>query len=239
MSNDYPSQQGGSTDQLRRQGEEAIGQTQHDAEQVVRHAGQEAGEVVDTARREVRDVVDEATSAITREADQRTRQAGGALHDLSQDLHQMAQGDGQRTHAAEYLDAIATSLDRLAGRMEEGGSTGMIDTLRSTAERRPGSFVTGSAIAGFVAGRMIRNGDRPGSSSGSSGSGSTSSAPGPRQQGSDITDVQRQIDLRGESAREAEADSYQDDLTTVGAGRPGTGSIPPPPPPGARPPEAF
>jgi hypothetical protein len=243
MSNQYPTHQAGSTDELRRQGEAAIGETQHDAEQVVRHAGDEAGAVIDTARREVRDVVDEAVSAVSHEADQRTRQVGSSLHDLSHDLHQMARADGDRTNAHEYVDAIANAIDRFADRLETGGTDGAVSALRSTAERRPGSFLTGSALAGFVVGRMIRNGDRPGATASSSTYGETGRATGtPERDGQpSTTGVQREIDLREESPREAEADAYQPqaDYTTVGAGRPGTGSIPPPPPPGARPPEAF
>lgn len=241
MSNQYPSQQTGSTDELRRQGAEAIGETQHDAEQVVRHAGEEAGAVVDTARREVRDVVDEAMSAISTEADQRTRQVGSGLHDLSHDLHQMARTNGERTNASEYVDAIANAIDRFADRLENGGSDGMVDALRSTAERRPGSFLTGSALAGFVVGRVIRNGDRPGAATSSTSELDTRDRPLSSSQRATSAEVQREIDLRHEVPRDVGADAYrsQDDYTTVGAGRPDTGSIPPPPPPGARPPEAF
>jgi vacuolar-type H+-ATPase subunit H len=231
MTNEHSSQPGGTTDEprratdeLRHRGEEVIGATQRDAERVVRHAGEEAGAVVDTARREVRDVVDEAVTAVRHETDERTRQAGSALHDLSRDLHRMAADDGERSPAAEYIDAIANTLDRLAGRLDEGSSS-VVDSIRSTAERRPGSFVTGSALAGFVVGRIIRNGDRP-------------STGQPRSDEATPSEIDLRDEPRGPSRSSTErVDPFHEgsDLTSVGAGRPSSGSIPPPPPPGVRP----
>ncbi len=215
---------GGTSDHLRHEAEEVVGQTQHDVEQVVRHAGEEAGSVVDTARREVRDVVDEAASAIRQEADQRTRQAGNALHDLGRDLHEMAEGQQSRSTASEYVDAIANTVDRLADQLEEGGSEGMLTAIRSTASRRPGAFVSGSALAGFVVGRMIRNGDRPDPGS------------------PDRDDRPEEIDLRTDSrSLSSQRSEYGEprrsmpepvrEYASSGSGRPGTRPIPPPPPP--------
>lgn len=146
----------------RREGSAAVGETQRQAEDVARHAGERAGDVVDTARREVRDVVDEARDALTREADERTRHAGGSLRELSRDLHRMSeQGQGD-SPAAEYVDALASTIDRFADRMEQDGSSGILEDVRGSAERRPGSFATGAALAGFAIGRLIRNGQQPG-----------------------------------------------------------------------------
>ncbi|MGY6501906.1 MAG: hypothetical protein ACXIVQ_13575 [Acidimicrobiales bacterium] len=224
MSQQPTSQTGGGTDQLRHQGEQAIGETQRDAERVVRHAGDEAGNVVDTARREVRDVVDEAVTAVSNEADQRTRQAGNALHDLSRDLHRMADGEGSGSTAADYVHAVANTVDRVAGQMD-GGSRDMVESIRSTAERRPGTFIGGSMLAGFVMGRLIRNGERP-----STG-----------QSGQDPT-----IDLRGQTPAVAAGEPQAQWASTadVTASQPrGAGqhdaTMPPPPPPGPRSPEAF
>lgn len=240
MSEQYPNESGGPADEIRRQGAEVVGQTQQDAEAVVRHAGEEAGSVVDTARREVRDVVDEASDAIAREADERTRQAGGALHELSDDLHHMAESANGST-AAQYVDAVANSVGRLASTLEEGGSRGALDSLRSTASRRPGSFISGAAMAGFVVGRMIRNSDTDEMRHAMLDSNGDGSGHRDRYDESvdDQYEIDRQIDLRSQSGSESAEQQRQDhapqpDLTTVGAGQV-PGSIPPPPPPGAMP----
>ncbi|HSL59237.1 MAG TPA: YhjD/YihY/BrkB family envelope integrity protein [Acidimicrobiales bacterium] len=156
-----PSSSGATTDTIKREGESAVGETQRQAQDVARHAGERAGDVVDTARHEVRDVIDEARHAIEEEADGRTRQAGGALRELSRDLHRMSEQSEERSTAAEYVDAVAGTVGRLADRLEHDGSSGLVDDLRHTAEQRPGTFATGSALAGFALGRLIRNGQQP------------------------------------------------------------------------------
>jgi hypothetical protein len=175
----------------------------------------------------VRDVVDEASEAIRREADDRTRQAGSALHELSHDLHEMAKGGDQHTNAGEYLDAIASAVDRVADRLDDG-TQGIVGSLRSTAERRPGSYVLGSALAGFAMGRLIRNGDRP--DMGGNGHQDVRSAPSTASSQSDEV-----VDLRNPAATSpipAPADQY---ARAGAASNPSEGAIPPPPPPGSGP----
>ena len=223
MSEQYPQQSDRPVDVMREESRHVVDETQRDAEQVVRHAGEEAGEVLDTARREVRDVVDEAVQAVSREADERTRQVGRALHGMSDDLHRMAQADGaDQSAASDYVDALATTIDRVAERMEDGGSTGLVDSLRSTASRRPGSFITGSMVAGFVVGRVLRNGD---------GRAVMQRDDRPSAAG---TEPAGDIDLRDEPS--AAVPRYEDayglpdpELATAGV-RHHTGPLPPPPP---------
>jgi hypothetical protein len=224
MSEQYRDQPSRPADVVRQEGSAVVGETQRDAEQVVRHAGDEAGEVLDTARREVRDVVDEAVHAVNREADERTRQAGRALHGMSEDLHRMARADGaDHSAASDYVDAIANTIDRVAERMEAGGSSGIVDSLRSTADRRPGSFITGSMMAGFVVGRMLRAGDGRAVVQSAADRAPSSAEPA------------GEIDLRDDE-RSATEPVYQDaygmpdpELATAGVRR-HTGPLPPPPP---------
>jgi ElaB/YqjD/DUF883 family membrane-anchored ribosome-binding protein/plasmid stabilization system protein ParE len=224
MSNDAY-QSSGPADTIRDEGSQVVGETQRDAEAVIRHTGERAGEVVETARHEVRDVVDEAAAAIRKEADGRSRQVGHALHDLGRDLHRMAERsatDGERPPAADYVDALASSFDRMADTMEEGSSA-VIDSVRGVAERRPGTFIAGSAFAGFVLGRALRNSEMH-LGAGQNGSGGHASS--------------EPIDLRDQSRSMPSVPANAEDELSArepAYASPNPSRIPPPPPPGARP----
>jgi membrane protein len=147
---------------VRDEAREVVGETQQQAQDVVRHAGDAAADVVDETRHEVRAVVHEAKEAVAREVDGRTRQTGSALRDFSRDLHEMSEQGTERTSAAQYVDMVADSVERLAARLEEGGADGIVDDVRRRAEQNPAAFASGAAFAGFLTGRMVRNAQRPG-----------------------------------------------------------------------------
>jgi hypothetical protein len=135
------------------------------AEAVTREA---TGKVIDVAH----DVRRELES----QGDTQARRLGGAVHDASRQLHDMADR-AEPGQVGRMTRQLAGGAERLAGRLEAGGLQGVGDDLRGFARRQPGMFLFAAGVAGFVATRVLRN---AGSSSDSSGPSSTTmSQPGP------------------------------------------------------------
>ncbi|MFN8040153.1 MAG: hypothetical protein U0Q07_13160 [Acidimicrobiales bacterium] len=129
---------------------------------VASEASQHAEQLVREARREVAD-----------EADRQVRRAAGNLHTVADDVTALAEGRPREGAAATTLARRGgEQLDRIATRLEHGGSQVLLSDVRRFARRRPGVFLVGALGAGFVVGRMLRNGAMAGANG--NGNGSTS-----------------------------------------------------------------
>jgi len=145
-------------------------------QQVAATAKQEAAGVVQDATTQARRVVSEATSQLQQQGDEQLQRLAGTVGDLSDELRRMSQagGDGPATGLAA---GAADLLDRLGGRLVEGGLQGTVDELKRFARNRPGLFLAAAAGAGLVAGRVVRNVDRGAITSGSDNGSSPSQDP--------------------------------------------------------------
>jgi hypothetical protein len=151
--------------------------------QTEQSARAEAGAMAETMKDE--------TKNVAREVQQ---QARTALHQVQDDLRSRA--DTEATRFAETLHATgqqlssmadaatdqglmptivrdgAQAVERLAGRLDQGGLDAITGDIRRWARRSPGSFLLGAGALGFLAGRLARNLSGNGGASATSGTAS-------------------------------------------------------------------
>ena len=135
--------QGSTTDQAKDQ-----------AKHVAGVASDEAKSVVGDVRQQARGLLDETSSQVQDQSRTQRDRLVETLRTFSDDLEGMAQqSSGLASSAArEVADRARSFTDQLDGREP----TELLDDLRSLARRRPGMFLAGAAIAGVVAGRILR-----------------------------------------------------------------------------------
>ncbi|RJK97545.1 hypothetical protein [Vallicoccus soli] len=148
------------------------------ASQVGQSAGQAASQVADTSKQQVaevaqeakaqaRDLAGELKTQVTSQAGAQRDRAVTSLHSLSDELEQMARGEGSGEGTlAEVARQAAERLRTVASRIEGREPADLLDDLRSYAARRPMAFLAGAAVAGLVAGRITRGAKDAHSSSG-------------------------------------------------------------------------
>jgi len=129
-------------------------------------AGEHVGEVAAAAREQARGVADDARAqvrGIARSAQERVNEqavtaserAAEALRTAADRFGALAAGDpGAAGPFAGYANDIRVRVGDLAARLE-GGPDVVLDDVRRFARRRPGLFLAGAGLSGFVVGRMM------------------------------------------------------------------------------------
>lgn len=182
-------------------------------QEVARHAQQAAGDVVSTGRDQARVVASETADQVknavqdmrTRVADQAEQQARRVAQQLSRiadELSGMAD-DRSDSMTAPAIRQVADTSRQAAGFLENRGAQGMLDSVQDYARRKPGTFLLGAAVAGFLVGRVAKT----------ASGGAQRDGTGPQHH---VPDVTAPAPRSGEQAMAPVA-------STVGAGRAGTG----------------
>lgn len=138
------------------------GQVTGEAKDAAQEVGGQAREQLSSLGGEARDrakgTIQDLRGQLEEHADGQAKKAAGGLHDIAGQLRSMA--DGAQPGAAQDLSRQAgDQLDRFAGRLDEGGTSGLVEDLQRFARQRPGAFLLGAVSAGFVVGRLMRNVD--------------------------------------------------------------------------------
>lgn len=159
---------------------QTAGTAKEQAGEVASTAKDKASEVAGTAKEQAQNVIGEAkaqaadltgqlrTQASEQALSQRDR-AAETLRSLSEELRGMAEQGGQNGMATSGARQLSTRTDDLAGYLENREPSDLIEDLRNVARRRPGTFLLGAAVAGLVAGRLIKGAKAAGSSDSASG----------------------------------------------------------------------
>jgi ElaB/YqjD/DUF883 family membrane-anchored ribosome-binding protein len=140
-------------------------QSAHVAETVKEQAGQVAGEV----KAQGREVLDRTKEQVRQQGETQAKQAAASLRTLAGQTRALA--EGRTDEAGPVTDYVRQASERIEGfaeRVQSRGAQGIVEDLEQFARRRPGAFLAGAAVAGFVTGRLIR------SASSGSGSGAAS-----------------------------------------------------------------
>lgn len=142
------------TDQARNVTETAKEQTKA----VVQTAQEQVRTVGSDVQQHARRVLGDTGREVETQLDQRVRQLTQTARSSGDELRALAEG---RTDEAGRMGEFATqAAQRLANwsdRAEELGPRGLADEAAKFARRRPGTFLAGAAVAGFLAGRVLRN----------------------------------------------------------------------------------
>ncbi|GGP70998.1 hypothetical protein [Saccharothrix coeruleofusca] len=133
---------------------------------VAQHARQAAGDVGSTAGEQVRQVAQEAGAQarhavhdvrerVASEAEQQAQRVSQQLNRIADELTSMAEGSSQSMTSGAIRQVADTS--RQAARfIDERGARGLLDSAQDFARRKPGAFLLGAAVAGFLVGRIAK-----------------------------------------------------------------------------------
>lgn len=154
----------------RDQAQQAAGAATEQGREVAEHAKAQAGAVAGTARQQAgavageararaMTVVSDATRQAQEQGDAQAQRLAGSFRDASRQLRSMADGDPQSGPVMDLTRHAGDWLEEWAGKLDDGGVRGVAGDLQRYARRRPGAFLLGAGVAGFFAGRLLRNAD--------------------------------------------------------------------------------
>jgi hypothetical protein len=146
-------------------GQSAAGAGQH----VAGVAKEEAGNVAQEAVSQARDVVGTAREQLVQQAAEQQDRLAGGLRTLGRELGSMADSNEDPGYASDLARQASSTINDVAGWLENRDPNGLMDDVRSFARRRPGAFLALAVGAGVLAGRLTR-GLKDEASSGPSGS---------------------------------------------------------------------
>lgn len=166
----------------------AVAETaRHKASEGAGLVGEQAGQVAGTAKEQAsgvgheataqaRDLVGEVRDQLQDQARTQTRRLAENVRRLADELHDMSANGKPDSTAAGVVGQIADGGRQVASRLEQRGPDGLVSDLQDFARRKPGVFLAGAALAGFVAARAGKGVSAAGSSA----------TPGPGATGADM-----------------------------------------------------
>lgn len=150
-------QTGGVRDTAKQEGAAVVDHAKDAAGEVRATAQDQFGQVAQEARTQANHVLHGARSRIAEEAEQQARKASGRLGRIADELSSMADATPQDSLSASAVRQIADSSRQAARYLDERGARGLLDSAQDFARRRPGAFLLGAAVAGFLVGRVAKS----------------------------------------------------------------------------------
>lgn len=143
---------------------------------VAQHAKSAAADVSTTAKEQAREVahetagqarrvVDDVRQRASQEADDQAKRVVQGINRLADELTSMAEHSTEGSPAAGAIRQVADTGRQAARYLDERGLGGVLEATQDFARRKPGTFLIGAAVAGFLVGRVVK------SATGSSSSG--------------------------------------------------------------------
>jgi hypothetical protein len=165
---------------------------QQETAQTVEHARTVTQDVAGTAKEQALHVTQEATDQARRvvgdarerlsgEIDTQTGRAAEGLRQWAGELERMADAGSDGSPVRTVVHQLSGNGRRAADYLDEHGIGGVVGEVGQFARRRPGAFLLGAAVTGFLAGRLAKAAAGAGSSSPAketSGTSGTTSAAG-------------------------------------------------------------
>ncbi|MGW7102370.1 hypothetical protein [Streptomyces sp. NPDC054838] len=116
-------------------------------------AKEQAGNVVGEATAQARDLVGELRTQLTGQAETQTQRLAEKVRRLSQELRELGDNGKPDSTMADVARQLAYGGHKVASHMDRRGPEGLVSDLQNFARRRPGAFLAGAALAGFVVAR--------------------------------------------------------------------------------------
>ncbi|MEU9419032.1 hypothetical protein [Streptomyces sp. NPDC051000] len=123
------------------------------AAQVGGTAKEQAANVVGEATAQARDLVGELRTQLTGQAETQTQRLAENVRRLSQELRELGENGKPDSTMADVARQLADGGQQVASHMDKRGPDGLVSDLQNFARRRPGVFLAGAALAGFVVAR--------------------------------------------------------------------------------------
>ncbi|MEU4358277.1 hypothetical protein [Streptomyces virginiae] len=116
-------------------------------------AREQASRVVGEATTQARDLVGELRTQLTGQAETQTQRLAQNVRRLSEELRELGENGQPESTMAGVARKIADGGRQMADHVEKRGPDGLVADLQNFARRRPGVFLAGAALAGFVVAR--------------------------------------------------------------------------------------
>ncbi|CAL9346728.1 hypothetical protein SUDANB121_00393 [Nocardiopsis dassonvillei] len=135
---------------------ELAGTAREAAGEVASTAGEQARSLSAEARSEAVHVAEDVRSRLREEAREQTRRTSQNLRQWSDELSSMADQGVPGSPVRDVVRQVAQGGQGAADFLERRGIDGLIEETKDFARRRPVAFLAGAALAGFVAGRVLK-----------------------------------------------------------------------------------
>ncbi|MFF5638799.1 hypothetical protein [Streptomyces sp. NPDC012825] len=141
-------------------------------------AKEQAGNVVGEAAAQAKDLAGELRNQLQGQAETQTQRLAENVRRLSHELRELGDNGKPDSTMADLARRAADGGHRMASHVENRGPDGLVSDLQSFARRRPGVFLAGAALAGFVVARAGKS-IGAASSGGTGGTGGETRSPEP------------------------------------------------------------
>jgi len=136
--------------------ESTVARTRSAAGEVAGTAKDQTQQVVRETGNQARQVAQQTRERLSAEAKSQTERASGSLRQWSDELASMAESSKPDSPVSGAVHQLADSGRRAADYLDRRGFEGAVGELQDFARRRPGTFLIGAAVAGFLVGRAAK-----------------------------------------------------------------------------------
>ncbi|MEV4940704.1 hypothetical protein [Streptomyces zaomyceticus] len=116
-------------------------------------AKEQTANVIGEASAQARDLVGELRTQLTGQAETQTQRLAENVRRLSRELRELGENGKPDSTMADVARQLADGGHQIASHMDKRGPDGLVSDLQNFARRRPGAFLAGAALAGFVVAR--------------------------------------------------------------------------------------
>lgn len=136
-------------------------ENQMGAEEAARQVGNtvadQAGYVTRETREQARHVVADVRERVAAEAEEQALRVSKQLGRIADELGEMAGAAPSSSMSAGAIRSVADTSRQAARFLDERGAQGLLQSARDYARRKPGTFLLGAAVAGFLVGRVAKS----------------------------------------------------------------------------------
>jgi len=136
--------------------ESTVARTRSAAGEVAGTAKDQTQQVVRETGNQARQVAQQTRERMATEARNQTERASGSLRQWSDELASMAESSKPDSPVRDAVHQIADTGRRAADYLDRRGFEGAVGELQDFARRKPGTFLLGAAVAGFLVGRVAK-----------------------------------------------------------------------------------
>ena len=150
-------QMGGVRTAARDEGVEVAQHAREAAGQVGNTVSDQAAHVTRETADQARHVVRDVRERVAAEAEQQAQRVSEQLGRIADELAEMARTAPSDSMSAGAIRSAADTSRQAARFLDQRGAQGLLDSARDYARRKPGTFLLGAAVAGFLVGRVAKS----------------------------------------------------------------------------------
>ena len=120
-------------------------------------AKEEIGKVAGESRKQAKALYDETRTQLTEQAGVQQQRVAAGLRDIGGELSKMADSSNEPGVASDVVSQVAARTTAAASWLDDRDPGSLLQEVRNFARRKPGTFIAVAAVAGLVAGRVVRS----------------------------------------------------------------------------------